>query len=316
MAGSGKVLITGGSGLIGSALTGELAGAGYDVVVLSRSPGGVSGLPAGARAVGWDAATAGGWWREADGARAIVNLAGENLATWPWTEATKRRIVDSRLASTRAVIAALERIRAAAGALPEVLLQGSGIDYYGPRGDEEVTESDPAGKGFLARVTVEWEGASAPAAALGVRRVLLRTAVVLAAGGGALPKLALPFKLFAGGPVGGGRQWVPWIHLRDEVRAIRFLLERREAAGPFNLTAPEPVRNRELARALGRALGRPSFVPAPGLAVRAVLGEMADTVLHGRRALPRRLRELGFEWEFPELDGALEDLLAKGSNPS
>jgi uncharacterized protein (TIGR01777 family) len=158
-------------------------------------------------------------------------------------------------------------------------------------------------------VTVEWEEASAPAGALGVRRALLRTAMVLAAGGGALPKLALPFKLFAGGPVGGGRQWVPWIHLRDEVRAIRLLLERREAAGPFNLTAPEPVRNRDLARALGRVLGRPSFVPAPAFAVRAVLGEMADTVLHGRRAVPRRLRELGFEWRFPELHGALEDLL-------
>jgi uncharacterized protein (TIGR01777 family) len=305
----GKVLITGGSGLIGSALTEELAGAGYEVVVLSRSPGEVTGLPAGARAVGWDAETAGGWGGEADGARAIVNLAGENLATWPWTEATKRRILESRLASTRAVVEALERIQAAGGALPEVLLQGSGIDYYGPRGDEEVSEADPPGEGFLARVTVEWEGASAPAEALGVRRVLLRTAMVLADGGGALPKLALPFKLFAGGPVGGGRQWVPWIHLRDEVRAIRLLLERREAAGPFNLTAPEPVRNRDLARALGRVLGRPSFVPAPAFAVRAVLGEMADTVLHGRRALPRRLRELGFEWDFPELEGALRDLL-------
>jgi hypothetical protein len=279
------------------------------VVVLSRSPGEVSGLPAGARAVGWDGETAGGWGAEADGARAIVNLAGENLATWPWTEATKRRIVESRLASTRAVVEALERIQAAGGALPEVLLQGSGIDYYGPRGDEEVSEADPPGEGFLAQVTVEWEEASAPAGALGVRRALLRTAMVLAAGGGALPKLALPFKLFAGGPVGGGRQWVPWIHLRDEVRAIRLLLERREAAGPFNLTAPEPVRNRDLARALGRVLGRPSFVPAPAFGVRAVLGEMADTVLHGRRALPRRLRELGFEWRFPELHGALEDLL-------
>jgi hypothetical protein len=305
----GKVLVTGGSGLIGSALTEELAGAGYEVVVLSRSPGEVTGLPAGARAVGWDAETAGGWGAEAGGARAIVNLAGENLATWPWTEATKRRLLESRLASTRAVVEALERVRAARAALPEVLLQGSGIDYYGPRGDEEVSEADPPGEGFLARVTVEWEGASAPAAALGVRRVLLRTAVVLAAGGGALPKLALPFKLFAGGPVGGGRQWVPWIHLRDEVRAIRLLLERREAAGPFNLTGPEPVRNRDLARTLGRVLGRPSFVPAPAFAVRAVLGEMADTVLHGRRAVPERLRELGFEWQFPDLHGAHEDLL-------
>ena len=305
----GRVLITGGSGLIGSALTEELAGAGYEVVVLSRSPGGVSGLPAGARAVGWDAASADGWWEEADGARAIVNLAGENLATWPWTEERKRRILESRLKSTRAVVAALERVREGGGALPEVLLQGSGIDYYGPRGDEEVSDDDPPGDDFLARVVVEWEAASAPAEALGVRRVLLRTAMVLARAAGALPKLALPFRLFAGGPIGSGRQWVPWIHLRDEVRAIRFLLERREAAGPFNLASPEPVRNRELARVLGRVLHRPSVFPAPAFAVRAVLGEMADVLLHGRRAVPARLRELGFEWEYPELQRALEDLL-------
>jgi len=305
----GRVLITGGSGLIGSALTEELAGAGYEVVVLSRSPEEVSGLPAGARAVGWDAASADGWWEEADGARAIVNLAGENLASWPWTEVRKRRILESRLKSTGAVVAALERVREGGGALPEVLLQGSGIDYYGPRGDQEVSEDDPPGDDFLARVVVEWEAASAPAEALGVRRVPLRTAMVLARGGGALPKLALPFKLFAGGPIGSGRQWVPWIHLRDEVRAIRFLLERREAAGSFNLAAPEPVRNRELARALGRVLHRPSVFPAPAFAVRAVLGEMADVLLHGRRAVPERLRELGFEWEYPELQRALEDLL-------
>jgi hypothetical protein len=305
----GRVLITGGSGLIGTSLTEELAGAGYEVVVLSRSPGEVSGLPAGARAVGWDAASADGWWEEADGARAIVNLAGENLASWPWTEERKRRILESRLRSTGAVVAALERLREGGGALPGALLQGSGIDYYGPRGDEEVSEDDPPGDDFLARVVVEWEAASAPAEALGVRRVLLRTAMVLARGGGALPKLALPFKLFAGGRIGSGRQWVPWIHLRDEVRAIRFLLERREAAGPFNLAAPEPVRNRELARTLGRALHRPSVFPAPAFAVRAVLGEMADVLLHGRRAVPARLRELGFEWEYPELQRALEDLL-------
>lgn len=301
----GKVLVTGGSGLIGSALTNLLAGAGYEVVVLSRSPERVSGLPAGARAVGWDSETADGWGPEAEGARAVVNLAGENLASWPWTEERKRTILGSRLDATRAVVRALERT----SERPSVLVQASGIDYYGPAGDEEVDEGTPAGEGFLARVTREWEAASAPAEALGVRRVRLRTALVLAAEGGALPKLALPFRLFAGGPVGDGRQWVSWIHLRDEVRAIRFLLEHPEASGPFNLTAPEPVRNRELARTVGRVLHRPSLFRAPAFAVRAVLGEMADTVLHGRRAVPRRLRELGFTWDFPELEEALEDLL-------
>lgn len=301
----GRVLITGGSGLIGSALTNLLAAAGYGVVVLSRSPGDVSGLPAGARAVGWDSETADGWGPEADGARAIVNLAGENLASWPWTEERKRTILESRLDATRGVVQALER----ASERPSVLVQASGIDFYGPREDEEVDEGTPPGEGFLARVTREWEAASARAEELGVRRVCLRTAMVLAAEGGALPKLILPFRLFAGGPVGDGRQWVSWIHLRDEVRAIRFLLEHPEASGPFNLTAPEPVRNRELARTVGRVLGRPSVFRAPAFAVRAVLGEMADTVLDGRRAVPRRLRELGFEWELPELEGALRNLL-------
>jgi hypothetical protein len=305
MSEKGRVLITGGSGLIGSALTAELAGAGYEVVVLSRSPERVSGLPAGARAVGWDGETADGWGPEADGARAIVNLAGENLASWPWTEEKKRTILGSRLDATRAVARAFER----AAERPPVLVQASGIDFYGPQEDEPVDEDDPQGEGFLAYVTREWEAASAPAEALGVRRVCLRTAMVLAREGGALPKLALPFRLGAGGPVGSGRQWVSWIHLRDEVRAIRFLLEHPEASGPYNLTAPEAVRNRDLAKTLGRVLRRPSLFRAPAFAVRAVLGEMADTVLAGRRAVPRRLREIGFTWDFPELEGALRDLL-------
>lgn len=301
----GKVLITGGSGLIGSALTRELAGAGYEVVVLSRSPERVEGLPAGARAVGWDAATADGWGGEAEEARAVVNLAGENLASGPWTEARKRRIRESRLRSTRAVVAAVQ----GAEQPPAVLLQGSGIDHYGPRGDEEVTEDAPPGEGFLAGLTQDWEAASEPVEGAGVRRVMLRTAMVLAAGGGAIPKMALPFRLFIGGPVGDGSQWVAWIHLRDEVRAIRFLLETEDAAGPYNLAAPQPVTNRELAKTLGRVLHRPSALRAPAFAVRLALGEMADTVLQGRRAVPRRLREAGFTWEFPELEGALQDVL-------
>ncbi len=301
-----RVLITGGSGLIGRALTADLAGAGYEVVVLSRSPDRVSDLPAGARAAGWDGATADGWAAEADGARAIINLAGENLAAGRWTAARKRRILDSRLAATRAVVEAIER----AATRPEVLLQGSGIDYYGSPGDEPVDESSPWGTGFLADVTAEWEAASAPAEGLGVRRVLLRTAMVLAADGGALAKLALPFRLFVGGPAGSGTQWVPWIHLADEVAAICFLLEHPDAAGPFDLAAPEPVTNAELSRTLARVLGRPCVFRAPAFALRLALGEMADMVLTGRRALPRRLEELGFSWRHPNLEEALEDLLA------
>lgn len=305
MSDRGKVLITGGSGLIGSALTAELAGAGYEVVVLSRSPERVEGLPAGARAVGWDSESAQGWGGEADGARAIVNLAGENLASGRWSEARKRRIRESRLRSTRAVVQAVE----GAEEPPAVLLQGSGIDHYGDGGDEEVTEETPPGEGFLPRLTLDWEAASEPVEGFGVRRVLLRTGMVLAGGGGALPKMALPFRLFVGGPVGDGSQWVSWIHLRDQVRAIRFLLEREDAAGPYNLVSPEPVTNRQLSRTLGRVLRRPAVFRVPAVAVRLVLGELGDTVLQGRRAVPRRLQEAGFDWEHPELEAALRDVL-------
>lgn len=304
----GKVLITGGSGLIGSALTEELVGAGYEVVVLSRSPETVGDLPPGARTVGWDGETAEGWGAEAEDAAGIVNLAGANLAAGAWSDERKRLLRRSRLESTRAVVEAIVEA-AVRGAPPRLLLQGSAVGYYGPRGAEEVTEESPPGADFLASLTVEWEGASAPVTAHGVRRVLLRSGVVLSAAGGALPKMALPFKLFVGGSLGDGSQWVPWIHLRDEVRAIRFLLEHGEAEGPFNLTSPEPVTNRELSRLLARVLHRPDLFRVPRLALRVVLGELADTVLTSQRVLPIRLAELGFTWRYPELGRALDDLL-------
>lgn len=308
MAERGKVLITGGSGLIGTALTRELAGAGYEVVVLSRSPEEVRGLPAGARAVGWDAETAEGWGAEAEGAAGIVNLAGANLSDRPWSEERKAALRQSRLASTAAVIDAIRRARERGADPPRVLLQGSAVGYYGSRADQELTEESPAGTGFMARLCVEWEAASDPAIGLGVRRALLRSGVVLSTEGGALPKMALPFKLFVGGTLSDGSQWMPWIHVRDEVRAIRFLLEHREADGPFNLTSPEPVTNRQLSRLLARALHRPALFRAPGFALRTVLGEMAETVLTSQRVFATRLANLGFTWEYPELERALADL--------
>jgi hypothetical protein len=302
----GRVLVAGGSGLIGRALVPELAAAGYEAVVLSRRPEAVRGLPAGASAAGWDAATADGWGELADGALAVVNLAGESLASWPWTAEKKRRIRDSRVAASGAVMAAIER----AARPPRVLLQGSAVGYYGDRGDAVVTEDDPPGDDFLARTCVEWEAVTAPAEARGVRRVLLRTGVVLATEGGALPQMARPFELFVGGPLGDGRQYVPWIHRADEVAAIRWLLERAEAAGPFDLTAPEPVTNRELSRELARALGRPNLIAAPRLALRLLLGEMGAMVLASLRVVPARLTALGFRFRFPRLDAALTDLYA------
>jgi hypothetical protein len=192
---------------------------------------------------------------------------------------------------------------------PRVLLQGSAVGYYGPSGDSVVTEEHPPGDDFLARVCIDWERSTAEVEGWGVRRALLRTGIVLARGGGALPKMALPFRLFAGGPLGDGRQWVPWIHLADEVGAIRFLLEAEGARGPFNLSAPEPVQNRDLARALGEALHRPSLLPTPSFALHLALGEMAGMVLEGQRAVPRALEGLGYAFRFPALGPALHDLL-------
>ena len=272
--------------------------------MLSRDPSRARGLPPGVRAEKWDGRTAQGWGSLADGAYAIVNLAGENLAEGRWTAARKERIRQSRLNAGQAVVEAV----GAAERKPAVVVQASGIGYYGPRGDEEVTEDFRPGSDFLGRLAVEWEASTAPVEALGVRRVVIRTGVVLSLEGGALPRLLLPFRFFVGGPLGSGRQWVPWIHIVDEVRAIRFLLEQDEARGPYNLTAPHPVTNRELARALGRALRRPAWLPVPAPALRLALGEMSTVLLTGQRAVPKRLLEAGFVFQFPDLEAALRNL--------
>ncbi len=306
-----RVLISGGSGLIGQALTDNLASDGHKVIVLSRSPGDVSGLPAGARAVAWDARTAEGWSHLADGAGAIVNLAGANLSGggfFPsrWTDEQTRIIRQSRLDAGRAVVQAVEQ----AGQKPGVVVQSSAVGYYGYHGDEVLTEAAPPGEDWLARFAAqEWEPSTAPVEEMGVRRVVARTGVVLSAEGGALPRLLLPFRLFVGGPMGSGEQWYSWIHLRDEARAIRFLIETEAAQGAFNLTAPNPVVNGELAKLIGRVMGRPSFIPVPGFALRLAFGEVADVVLKGQRTVPRNLLDLGFEFRFPTAEEALRDLL-------
>ncbi len=298
-----RVVITGGTGLIGSALARELGAAGHEVVVLTRSPAKAGPLPRGVVAAGWDGESAEGWAHLAAGA-AIVHLAGESIAAGRWTAERKRRIRDSRVRSGEAVLEAARR----AAPRPVAMLQASAVGYYGPRGDEPVDESAPPGEDFLARVCVDWEASTSGAEALGVRRAILRTGVVLAREGGALPKMLLPFRLFAGGPVGGGRQQLSWIHLADEVGAIRFLLERDDARGPFNLTAPEPVSNREFAHLAGGVLRRPSFLPTPTAALRLAFGEMADVLLTGQRAVPARLLELGHRFRYPSLEAALREV--------
>jgi uncharacterized protein (TIGR01777 family) len=306
-----KVLITGGSGMIGRALSEELVSHGYEVIILSRTPERVSNLPDGVRAVRWDARTPEGWGHLADGAHAIVNLAGASIAGegfFPsrWTDEKRRVIRESRLNSSRAVVEAV----AQAEQKPCVLVQASGVGYYGFHGDEVLTEDAGPGDDWAAHVAAEeWEPSTAPVEEMGVRRVIVRTGLLLDAKEGALPRLLLPFRLFVGGPMGSGKQWYSWIHLRDEVRAQRFLIETEEANGAFNLTAPNPVTNGELARIIGKVMGRPSFIPVPGFALRLAFGEVAEVVLQGQRAVPQGLLDLGFKFEFSEAEPALQDLL-------
>ncbi len=300
-----RVLITGGTGLIGRALAANLAGDGHEVIVLSRDPERHLDLPPGVQAERWDGRTAAGWGPLADGVDAIVNLAGENIGAGRWTAERKERIRRSRLEAGRAVTEAV----AAAGRKPRVVVQASAVGYYGPRGDEELSEEAPPGEDFLALLCVEWEASTSSVEAQGVRRVVIRSGLVFSTADGSLPRLLLPFRFFVGGPLGSGRQWYSWIHIADEVAAIRFLIANEAARGPFNLCAPNPLPNAELARVIGRVMGRPSFLPTPAFALRLAFGEMAAAVLTGQRVVPARLLQLGFGFRFPTAEAALRDLL-------
>lgn len=301
----GRIVITGGTGLIGMALAKEFVARNDDVVILSRNPSKVTNLPRGVRAAAWDAQSGAGWASEADGADAIINLAGASIARPPWTEGYKRQIRESRVNAGRAVVEAVS----AAKQKPRVVVQSSGVAYYGLHGDEVVTEQTPAGDDFLANVTKDWESSTAAVETMGVRQVVTRTGLVMSAKGGILPLVALPFKFFVGGPVGSGRQYFPWIHIADEVGAVRFLIEHDSARGAFNLSAPAPVTNAQFGRALGHVLHRPSLIPAPGFAMKLALGEMAElTLLGGQRVVPERLQKLGYSFQFSEVEAALRDL--------
>lgn len=304
-----RVIITGGTGLIGRALAADLARDGHEVVVLSRSPDSRgAALPAGVRVVGWDGRTAAGWGAEADGAGAIVNLAGEGIADGRWSAERKAGIRDSRVRAGAAVVEAIK----AAATPPKMLLQASAVGYYGSppaAGDAPLAESAPPGSDYLASVCVDWEASTAPVEVLGVRRVVTRTGVVLSMDGGALPKMVQPFKAFAGGPIGGGHQPLPWIHIADVVGAMRFLIDRAEASGPYNLSAPDPLTNAAFGQAIGHALGRPSAVPTPAFALKLAFGEMSIILLEGQRAVPERLLDLGYAFKFTDAETALRDLL-------
>ena len=297
-----KVAVTGATGALGRALVRALVARGDEVTALSRDAerakrtlGGEVG------AVTWADPTAEPAPVEALAGRdGVVHLLGEPVAQ-RWTAAAKRAIRESREHGTRNLVAGLR----AAEPRPSVLVSASATGFYGPHGDEPVDESAPPGDDFLAGVVVAWEREARAAEELGLRVVNPRFGVVLSEAGGALEKMLPPFKLGVGGPVAGGRQYVPWIHTDDVIGALLFCLDTPEASGPVNLTAPEPVTNAELSKALGRVLRRPAVAPVPALAVRALYGEMATIVTTGARAVPRRLTELGYAFRRPDLDVAL-----------
>jgi uncharacterized protein (TIGR01777 family) len=306
-----RIIITGGTGLIGRALATNLARDAHEVIVLSRSPERAATQP-GVQMERWEARTAEGWGHLAEGAHAIVNLAGENPAgkgflPSRWTPERRRAIRESRVNAGRAVLQAVD----AAAHKPGVVVQASGSGYYGPHGHEEVTEETPPGDDFLARIARDdWEPSTAPVEAMGVRRAIIRSGIVLSREGGALPRLLLPFRFFLGGPLGGGRQGIPWIHIADEVAAMRFAIESDSVSGPLNAVAPHPLTNAEFIRVLGRVMGRPAFVPIPAFGLRLLFGDVASLLLQGQLAVPQRLLDLGFAFRFPEAEAALRDLLA------
>ena len=302
-----RILVTGASGLVGSALVPALAAAGHSVGRFVRLG---PGRPPGTAADGdveWDLATGHIDTARIEGADAVVHLAGANIAGERWTEAFKGRIRHSRIDGTRILAEALARLDNP----PRVLVQASAVGYYGDRGDEILSEASRHGEGFLPAVCVAWEAAAAPAAQRGVRVVFLRFGVILSTRGGALPKMLPAFRTGMAGVIGSGLQWMPWLSLDDAVGIVRHAIDNTALAGPVNAVAPEPVTNRVFTKTLGRALGRPTSMPLPAFAARLALGEMADALLlSSARAIPERLRASGYTWRHPDLDGALRATLA------
>jgi uncharacterized protein len=295
-----RIIVAGGSGFLGRALQERLGEAGHTVLTLTRRP--TSGD---STQIQWQPdGTAGPWTNALSGADAVVNLGGEGIADARWSAARKKALRESRLFSTKSLVAAMQRVSNP----PPVFVSASGIGYYGDRGDEIVTEGTPAGSDFLANLCVEWEREAEQASTL-ARVAILRSGLVLHPSGGALARMLLPFRLGLGGRLGSGRQYLPWIHLDDWTRLAEWSLTTSAARGAFNVTAPAPATNAQFTRALGQALNRPTVIPVPAFALRLALGELADTLLTGQRAIPARAQQLGFTFRFPEIEAALRDLL-------
>ena len=300
-----RIIITGGTGLLGNALAMDLTRDGHEVIIPSRNPGRMPTPPQGIRLVQWDGRTSQGWGNLADGADAVVNLAGENLSAGRWTAARKQRILDSRANAGKAVTEAVE----AATNKPKILIQASAVGYYGIHKPDNLTEAAPPGDDFLARVCQTWEASTLPVESMSVRRCVIRAGVYLSPKAGVLRRFLFPFRLFVGGPLGSGKQWLPWVHLQDAAGAIRFMIDNPACNGVYNLVAPQQVTNHQFVKILGKVMHRPSVMPMPAFALRVLFGEMSIIVLEGQNLSVEKLLKAGFTFQFPNLEPALLNLL-------
>jgi uncharacterized protein (TIGR01777 family) len=299
-----KIFVTGGTGFVGRNLISRLIGEGHAVTVLSRSKKAPGRLPEETSIVFGDPTEAGPWQASLKGQDCIINLAGTSIFS-RWTPETKKLIRESRISTTRNIVAAMEP----AGGRDVVLFSTSAVGYYGFHGDEELVEESPPGDDFLARVSVEWENEALRAQEKGARVVITRFGIVLGEKGGALGQMISIFRKYLGGPLGSGNQWFSWIHMGDLAGAFVFLLAHHGISGPVNLTSPNPIRNKELAKVLGEAMHRPSFLPAPGFVLKLILGEFGSVLLEGQRVIPKKLLDSGYSFLYPEIEGALRSLI-------
>ena len=296
-----KVLIAGGSGFLGKGLTNSLKHDNHEVIILTRRS------PRSAEQIQWDGKTTNSWGHIVNEVDAVIHLSGYGLQHWPWTRKQKQKFIDSRVLPGLALVSAIQN----ASRRPKIFLQSSGINRYGLRGEGIPDESTPPGNDFLAQITIPWEAVTEPLENLGVRRVVARNAIVLAKNGGMFPLMALPTRLFFGGKFGNGKQAVAWIHIADQVNAVRFLLDNENAHGPYNLISPTPTSNADFMRGVAKALSRPYWFHIPAFLLKIMLGEMSILLTEGRYSQPKRLIELGFQFQFGELKNAMEDLLVR-----